>query len=82
MENKYKKKCWSCGSRDMENKGSYVQCRKCGATWCGIPSSDSLAGEGQRMVHRTDKGQKVTTSATPSKRAIRDAAKARLDKGV
>ncbi|MBA7602877.1 hypothetical protein ES703_09973 [subsurface metagenome] len=30
---KYERRCWSCESEDIENKGSYVQCRQCGATW-------------------------------------------------
>ena len=33
MIDKYERQCWSCGSRDMEDLGDYVKCRKCGATW-------------------------------------------------
>jgi hypothetical protein len=34
---KYFKKCWNCGSSDLEDKEGYVQCRKCGATYCFVP---------------------------------------------
>ena len=30
---KYMKKCWSCGGEDMEDMGSFVKCRGCGATY-------------------------------------------------
>jgi len=29
---KYERQCWSCRSKDIEDKGDYVQCRACGAT--------------------------------------------------
>ncbi|KKN37941.1 hypothetical protein LCGC14_0758280 [marine sediment metagenome] len=34
---KYFKKCWSCGSEALENKGTYVQCVVCDATWNPVP---------------------------------------------
>lgn len=30
---RYHKKCWYCGSRNMEDKGDYSQCRDCRATY-------------------------------------------------
>jgi hypothetical protein len=29
----YRTTCWSCKGTLMEDKGEYVQCRSCGATW-------------------------------------------------
>lgn len=29
----YSRKCWYCGSFDMEDLGDHVKCRSCGATW-------------------------------------------------
>lgn len=44
----YTKVCWYCGKRDMEVKGTYFQCRSCGATWNDVPSlgPDPLADHG------------------------------------
>lgn len=33
----YSKECWNCAGNLMENKGEYVQCRSCGATWNYVP---------------------------------------------
>lgn len=33
----YRVTCWSCKGNLMENKGSYWQCRSCGATWNDTP---------------------------------------------
>ncbi len=29
--------CWYCHRSDLENIGSYVKCRQCGATWNEVP---------------------------------------------
>jgi len=30
---KYHKRCWYCGSRNMEDKGDFWQCKDCQATY-------------------------------------------------
>ncbi len=37
MTKDYERQCWNCDSRDMEDKGAYIQCRACGATWNEVP---------------------------------------------
>ena len=34
----YSRKCWYCGSFDMENKGDFIQCLDCGATYNEVPT--------------------------------------------
>jgi len=38
MTQKYEIQCWSCHSFDMKDKGTYSQCRNCGATWNEVPA--------------------------------------------
>jgi hypothetical protein len=37
MTRRYERECWNCHSRNMVNRGDYVLCQKCGATWRYIP---------------------------------------------
>jgi len=77
MTEKCERKCWSCGSLDMEEKGTYVQCRACGATWNSVPSlgPDPLADHGSYLL--SSGGERLTRVRHPSKSVLRAASKAR-----
>jgi len=76
----YSKKCWCCGGFKLEDKGTYVQCRACGATWNFVPSLgfDPLTD----LVHysKNREGVILVRARQPSKSAFRAAAKARAQK--
>jgi len=77
---KYERQCWSCGSQDMEDKGSYFQCRHCGATWNYVPQLgfDPLAANGFYL--KDAEGTILGRMKRPSKSVSRAAAKARAQK--
>ncbi len=77
MTRKYKRNCWSCGSSHLKPDSMGVICLDCGATWNGLVTPDALEGLGPELVLRTASGEKVTSSASPSTRAIRNATRAR-----
>lgn len=85
MTHKYERKCWYCGSRDMENKGSYVQCRSCGATWNETPVIKEYLGieierggqDGKTKYHPVKKGgAKMPPLSDRSRQAKKEARKA------
>jgi len=81
VTHKYERVCWYCGSRDLENKGEYLQCRSCGATWNQVPA---LGASPVTMVDaETDgpPGQHRPTRSRPSGHVQRKAARAREDAG-
>jgi len=76
---KYERQCWSCGSRDVVNKGSYTLCSQCGATWNVVPKMGALP-----LTITDDEAGGVprpgrTTHASPSRITQRRAARARGD---
>ncbi len=80
MPEKYERQCWNCGSLDIENKGDYVQCRACGATWNYVPVSgpDPLAAHGFYLQDAS--GKRLGRRRSPSKSVSRAATKARVQK--
>lgn len=80
MANKYERQCWSCNSLDLEDKGTHVQCRACGATWNYVPTldDDPLAEHGFYLP--SPFGELLGKMRRPSKSAFRAAAKARGQK--
>jgi len=40
---KHNKRCWSCGGTGLTDKGEYVQCDGCGATWNDVQEVHSPA---------------------------------------
>lgn len=77
---KYERQCWNCGSHDIEDKGSHVQCRSCEATWNYVPTLgfDPLAEHGFYLENAG--GVKMGRMQRPSKSVSRAAAKARVQK--
>ena len=77
MAHKYELQCWSCGGSLQENKGSYVQCRSCGATWNEVPklSETSIVLESDYAKRNLESFDKRSYSPSPGAR--RSARKAR-----
>lgn len=75
MTHKYERQCWSCGSRDMENKGPFVQCRACGATWNEIPeghdSGLTIENDPKSPRYSSSKETRARPSGITQRRAAR-----------
>ena len=79
MTKKQEKNCWSCGGDLLEDKGDYVQCRSCGATWNEVPQPGAMC-----VVEQTEtvlkNGETITyTRARPSGVSVRRASRRRGD---
>ena len=77
MTHKYERECWSCGSTEMENKGIYVACRSCGASWCALPQPAAPVSTLEHDNGLSPKHHKGIKTASPSGATKRRAAKAR-----
>uniref|UniRef100_A0A6M3Y1Q5 Uncharacterized protein n=1 Tax=viral metagenome TaxID=1070528 RepID=A0A6M3Y1Q5_9ZZZZ len=76
----YTKECWCCERQSMETRGSFWQCRDCGATWNevakpGIAPLDEHAS----IIHVGDGTIKIRTGK-PSGRLLASVRKARESK--
>ena len=73
----YTKKCWYCGSLDLEKKDDHVQCTSCGATYNALPEPvfSPLSEHGEYVNDQIRSGRLIKRK--PSKTAIRQARKAR-----
>ncbi|MBA7627791.1 hypothetical protein ES703_35260 [subsurface metagenome] len=73
------KKCWYCGSKDMEDKGSYARCLSCGATFSEIrmlgPSCLTIDND----PHSKHYSYTKDSHSRPGSSTTRRAAKARGD---
>lgn len=77
MTENYERKCWNCGSRDIEPDARGVRCRSCGATWNKCPSlQPSMLERGNIMTLMYGSQVKVRAKH-PSPAAARQAALAR-----
>jgi len=72
---KYERQCWSCGSRDMVDGGSFAQCGKCGATWNELPLGGSspitIVDEETGGAPRSGKLTRARPSSTVQRRSAR-----------
>lgn len=50
------KRCWFCGATRMENKGAYVQCQDCGATYNELSVLQPSIVQGDTRKLRDDFG--------------------------
>lgn len=80
MNKNNKEQCWNCGSRVMQDKGSYVQCGNCLATWNYVPvlAADPLSPNGFYL--KDANGTVLGRMRKLSKSVSRAAAKARRQK--
>ena len=77
MTQNYKKHCWYCGSQDIEEKGSYVQCCRCGASWNDLPELAASPVTEKRNYALSPKGSRAVKNGSPSGYITWRAAKAR-----
>lgn len=62
MTHKYERKCWNCGSENMEPDDRGVHCNDCGATWNNVPNPgaspvtaiDAISGKSPRPGRPVD----------------------------
>lgn len=63
----YSKECWFCGGNLLEDRGTYKQCRSCGATWNETPKPGELPIVLDRVTFEDGKGKRVhLASYSPS----------------
>jgi len=80
MTKRFEKKCWYCGSRDIEKDDRGVRCRSCGATWNELSEIGSPPTALQRDYGLSKKGRTRVVTASPSGSTQRRAARARAAK--
>ena len=81
MSHKYERQCWYCGSKDLEDLGEYVKCRKCSATWNDLPKGGASPVTERRDLGLEDYGVQRFLSPSPSDASARRAARARESAG-
>lgn len=76
----YNKVCWYCKSKDLEDMGTHVKCRECGATYNPVPRLGLDPLDPNCFVVRNISGDTLYHARKPSNRAKREAALARANK--
>lgn len=76
---KYERRCWFCGSKNIEPDGRGIRCRDCGATWNKLPQSHGCDMTLEYDYALSDKHMNNKRSASPSRTVQRRAVKARGD---
>ena len=79
MTHKYERKCWSCGSTDIEKDDHGVVCRKCGATWNYVPLLGGPTRLDEEFHDFVMSIREVPISGSPSRGVVNQAARARGD---
>jgi len=77
MTQKYERKCWNCGSTELEPDDRGVKCKSCGATWNNTPALKSapvtIVNDPQSPNYQWNK----ETTVGPSRSVKSQAARAR-----
>ncbi len=73
----YNKVCWNCGSTDLEDRGDFKKCRKCGATYNELPKPGALPYTLEPWGGDNPPQRGAKAHSRPSVSIARKAAKAR-----
>lgn len=76
MTHKNERKCWNCGSRNLQPDGRGVRCKDCGATWNPLPKLEGEAYVQETSMVGTPKRKVRFVHNRPSDSVLRSAAAA------
>jgi hypothetical protein len=77
MTHKYEKKCWSCGSTDIETDGRGIRCKSCRATWNQIPNLGGATRLSEEFHDVNETYRNTQLSGSPSRCVVHQATRAR-----